>query len=55
MEQWRIDDDGDSAVEFEAAHATEPGAKANLEPDYATTGYSPGSRERYCFETELLP
>jgi len=54
MECWRIDDDGDSATEFEAVHATEAGARANLEPDYATTGHRPGSRERYCFEAEIL-
>lgn len=55
MERYQVDDDGDMAVEFEAVHATEAGALANLDPDYETSGFAPGSRERWCFEAELGP
>ncbi len=55
MERWVHDNDGDEAIEFEAAHLSEDGAKANLEPDYPTTGFSPGTRERWTFEVDLLP
>jgi hypothetical protein len=55
MERWVHDYDGDEAVEFEAAHASEAGAAANLVPDYATTGFAPGTRERWMFGAELLP
>lgn len=55
LEQFSVDDDGDFAVELIAVHASEEGAEADLIPDYATSGHSWGSRERYVVEMDVLP
>jgi len=55
LEQYAQDDDGDWNVELEAVHRTPEGAQANLAPDYETTGYRPGSRERWAVEMDVLP